>query len=188
MRYPNGIEKEITKNITYNNRGMTLEQDINITNQYYLDYNIACIHKKPTPINIVKVEGNKIKEAFFKTSSTTDYNGIYKGKYIDFDAKETNLDYFPIDNLQTHQLKHLKTVLDMGGISFIIVRFNKYNKVYLLETKKILFFIDSNKKKSLPLSFFEENGYEILFKFSPRLDYIKALDIILEGEKNEQTN
>ena len=37
------------------NRGMNLEEDINITNEYYLEKNIAVIHKKPTPIKINKV-------------------------------------------------------------------------------------------------------------------------------------
>ena len=37
MNYPNGIKKEIiNKNTTYKNRGMNLENDLNITNTYYI--------------------------------------------------------------------------------------------------------------------------------------------------------
>ena len=35
---------------------MTLEEDINVTNNDYLLTDTAIIHKKPTPINIVKVD------------------------------------------------------------------------------------------------------------------------------------
>lgn len=82
-------------------RGMNLEEDINLTNEYYLSHDIAVIHKKPTPIQIVKVSypersSAKIVEAYFRTPSTTDYNGIYKGKYIDFEAKETKHYLFPL--------------------------------------------------------------------------------------------
>ena len=37
-------------------RGMNLEEDINLTNEYYLSHDIAVIHKKPTPVQIVKVD------------------------------------------------------------------------------------------------------------------------------------
>ena len=72
------------KNNIYANRGMTLEDDINKTNEYYDLQNIAIIYKKPTPIKVVNVEYNnrintKIKEAYYQIPSTTDYNGIYKG-------------------------------------------------------------------------------------------------------------
>ena len=35
---------------------MSLEEELNETNQYYLTHNIACVHKKPTPLQIVKVD------------------------------------------------------------------------------------------------------------------------------------
>ena len=111
MKYPCGVKKTYTKNINYGNRGMNLEDDINLTNEYYLINNIASIYKKPTPIGIVKVDNSGvISEAYFKTPSTTDYNGIYKGKYIDFEAKETVEDSFPLKNIHEHQIRHLKTM------------------------------------------------------------------------------
>ncbi len=63
---------------------MSLEEELNETNQYYLTHNIACVHKKPTPLQIVKVDyparsAAVVKEAYFKQPSTTDYNGVYKG-------------------------------------------------------------------------------------------------------------
>ena len=97
VKYPNlkkvNKEKQQIKSYT-SNLGMTLESDLDSTNEYYLVNNIAVIHKKPTPIQIVDVSypsrnKAKIVEAYYKTPSTTDYNGIYQGRYIDFDAKET---------------------------------------------------------------------------------------------------
>ena len=42
--------------IDFANRGMTFEKMINESNQYYLSRGLAVIHKKPTPIQIVKVD------------------------------------------------------------------------------------------------------------------------------------
>lgn len=58
---------------------MTLEEEINESNEYYLVNNQAVIYKKPTPIQIVSVDYPKrsravIKEAYFRQASTTDYN------------------------------------------------------------------------------------------------------------------
>lgn len=174
----------ISKNFlnTYANRGMDLENDINISNEHYRNIDKALIYKKPTPIKISKVNypaKNKaiISEAFFEIPSTTDYNGIYKGKYIDFDAKEVKgKDSFGLSNLHKHQLEHLIKVLEHGGISFIIVRFYINNKTYLLPTDKIIYFIKNYERKSIPLSYFLENGYEIKDKYTPRVDYLEVLD------------
>ncbi len=102
---------------------MTLEQQINESNQYYLDAGIAVVHKKPTPIQIVKVDYPKrsravIREAYFRQASTTDYNGVYQGYYLDFEAKETrNKTSFPLKNFHEHQILHLEQCLDQEGFA-----------------------------------------------------------------------
>jgi len=171
-----------TKN--YANRGMGLENDINLSNEYYRACDIAYIYKKPTPIKLVDVDykKNMIKEAYFLTPSTTDYNGIYKGKYIDFEAKETNSKTsFSLSNIHDHQIKHLIDVLKAGALSFLIIRFNLLNQTYLLKTEDLIYFINNYERKSIPVTFFQSYGTIIDIKYSPRLDYLKTVDKIYFG-------
>lgn len=185
MNYPGGIKQKKNNPIQYGNRGMSLEADINLSNEYYKDNNIAYIYKKPTPIQIVKVDYPSrdkavIKEAYFKEPSTTDYNGLYKGKYIDFEAKETNNTSFPINNIHKHQIEHIKSIHNNGGICFIIIRFNKINTTYLLKASDFLHFINTQSRKSIPISYMEERAIKIDLKYNPRLDYIKIVAKLME--------
>lgn len=186
MKYPKGTKKELSKNIYYGNRGMNLEHDINITNEYYLVNDIAVIHKKPTPITVNKVDYPSrleavITEAHYKTPSTTDYNGVYKGFYIDFEAKETkSKTAFPLSNIHSHQIKHIESVIRHSGISFVIVSFTTINKIYLLDGKDLIAFIKNNDRKSIPISYFEKKGITLEYKFQPRIDYLKAVDKLIE--------
>ncbi len=168
----------------YANRGMGLENDINLSNDYYKSKDFAYIYKKPTPIKLVNVDYKlkKIKEAYFLTPSTTDYNGIYKGKYIDFEAKETNSKTsFSLSNIHEHQIKHLIDVKNHGAISFLIIRFNIIDKTYFLSTERLEEFIKNNKRKSIPLSFFESYGTIIKVKYNPRVDYLQVIDNLYFG-------
>ena len=186
MNYPGGIKRKKQDKVfvNYANRGMKLEDDLNITNNYYRDIDKAYIYKKPTPVNVTKVNyvsrnNVTITEAFFDTPSTTDYNGIYKGKYIDFEAKETNSNTsFPLSNIHKHQLLHLENIEKHGGIAFIIVRFNHLDETYLLFEKEIKSFIINTKRKSIPLEYFKQKGYIIKHKFNPRVDYLEVIDNI----------
>ena len=179
MNYPNGIKKSHEQVINYSHRGMTLEDDINETNSYYRDKDIAYIYKKPTPIKVTKVDFRKdrtstIKEAFYMEPSTTDYNGIYKGYYIDFEAKETkNKTSFPLANIHKHQLKHLENITNHGGIGFIIVRFSVLNKTYLLKAEDLFSFTKDNDRKAIPLNFFDKKGYLLKEKYHPVKNYIQ---------------
>lgn len=189
MKYPNGSKKEYHNITTYGNRGMSLEEDLNITNEYYREEDIAVIYKKPTPITIYKVDYPSrkdavIKEARFKIPSTTDYNGIYKGKYIDFEAKETNSKTsFPLSNIHSHQIEHLKKIMQHGGIGFLIVRFSFYGETYLLENKAFFNFLEMEQRKSIPRAYFQEYGKLIPISLRPRLDYLKLIEVNYEIEK-----
>jgi len=100
INYPNQSKKifAITtptmpkRNYQKANLGANFENQINDSCAYYLQKGIASIYKKPTPIQIVKVDypsrkKARIVEAYYKTPSTTDYNGIYKGYYSTSPAK-----------------------------------------------------------------------------------------------------
>ena len=190
MNYPNGIKKEKRasyNNVNYSKRGITLENELNLTNEYYISLDMAYIYKKPTPIKITKVDYPSrdkavIKEAYFTVPSTTDYNGIYKGKYIDFEAKETkNSTSFPLSNIHPHQINHIKNIYNHKGIVFLIIRFITLDETYLLLAKDFLKFIDTNKRKSIPLNFFRKNAYIIKSAYEPRLDYLKIINKLYGG-------
>ena len=195
MKYPIGIKKDnttithIKEDISYKNRGMNLENDINDSNKYYIEKEKAYIYKKPTPIKLVKVDykKSKITEAYFDTPSTTDYNGIYKGQYIDFEAKETiNIKGFPIRNIHKHQIDHIRNIEKEHGICFLIIRFTKLNKTYLLFAKDLISFLDNENKSLIPINYFEENAYLIKDKFIPRIDYLEIIDNIKECKNGKE--
>ena len=193
IRYPNGqaykpqAKKErgrkkdkVELSESASNRGMDLENDINLSNEYYRNKHIALITKRPTPINIVKVDytkGARITDAYFEKQSTTDYNGVYKGRYIDFEAKNTkSKTSFPLSNIEKHQIEHLKMVLEQGGIAFFIIQFQSLNQVFLLDAKYVIEFYEHGERKSIPYAIFKEKAIEIKQGFAPRLEYINAVE------------
>ncbi len=186
IKYPNKKKLSTTTLIkqSASRRGMSLENDLNSTNQYYLDHEIAVIHKKPTPLTIVDVaypsrNKAKIVEAYFKTPSTTDYNGVYNGLSIDFEAKEiSSKTSFPFSFLHDHQIKHLRMVHKQKACAFLIIRFTYYDETFLIPCSKLFDFMDNNERKSLPYTWVKEEGYLIKQGIYPPLDYLKIIDII----------
>lgn len=207
MNYPNGkpfkpnqIRGGITNmsqhsKIEYGGRGMSLEKDIERSNQFYMKHRRAVIHKKPTPVQVVHVDYPKrsqavIKEAYFRTPSTTDYNGIYQGYHIDFEAKETkNKTSFPLQNIHEHQVRHMSHVSEQGGIVFLLIRFKVLDDVYLLPFKNFLPFWErcqQGGKKSISVEEIQENSYYIPYQYQPRLDYLNAVDKLILDESEDR--
>lgn len=185
VNYPNGKKTEWKKSPTsYSDRGMGLEKDINITNMHYLNMDKAVIHKKPTPVQVVKVDfpdrtAAKITEAYYKTPSTTDYNGVYRGKYLDFEAKEcASKTAFSLKLIHPHQLQHLKQCIKHGGICFVIFRLTHYDLTYLVDAKILLDYIDQLDRKSIPYQWFKENGHPIKEYYGKPCDYLEVVDVL----------
>lgn len=169
------------KNASYKNRGMFLENIINESNTYYNSIDRSLIYKKPTPIKVLNVSypSNKshlIDKAVYSSISTLDYNGIYRGKYIEFDAKECHSSTsFPLSNIKEHQLEHMKKVIKQKGIVFLIIFMN--SNFYLLKGEDIIEFVNTTDRKSIEYKYLEEKGYKIQESYLPRLKYLEAVDL-----------
>lgn len=201
IRYPNGkryspvraaTERQAVHNDTYSNRGKTLEDELNDSNEYYLSRNIAVIHKKPIPIQVVNVNypsrsAAVITEAYYRTPSTTDYNGVWNGKYIDFEAKETkSKTSFPLQNIHAHQVEHMKRVNEQHGITFLIIRFSSLNRYFIVPYEMMMqkwTRMKDGGRKSIPLKELEQEAIEINIGFMPTIDYLKGITSLMNNEK-----
>ncbi|MCI5724229.1 MAG: Holliday junction resolvase RecU [Erysipelotrichaceae bacterium] len=183
VNYPNGKKKTyVTQRTSAGGRGMNLEKDINTTNMFYLSIDKAVIHKKPTPVTIVSVDyparsAAKITEAYFKLPSTTDYNGIYRAKYIDFEAKEcASHTSFPLKSIHEHQIKHLQDVIRHGAIAFLIVKWTVFDETYFVKAEDIITFMKENERHSIPYTWFQTTGHLIPSTYVTPIDYLKIID------------
>lgn len=175
--------------VNFSDRGMTLEQQINESNKYYLEKEIAVVHKKPTPVQIVKVDYPKrsravIREAYFRQASTTDYNGVYQGYYLDFEAKETrNKTNFPLKNFHEHQIFHLNECLKQKGICFTIIRFTTLGRYFVTPASFIIAAWQKKNKSSLTFEEVKAHSIEIKSGFRPTLPYLIAVDRFIADRK-----
>ncbi len=200
IRYPNGtaptpkdqpIDEKPQKHKTIlsaSNRGMDFEADINLSNIFYCDNHRALITKRPTPINIVKVDyshGAHIVDAYFEAQSTTDYNGVYRSRYIDFEAKSCrSKTSFPLHNITPHQITHLQGVIEHGGIAFFLIDLAVYDEVYLVDAHYIIEQYLHGQRKSIPFQDLKSIGHLVPQSYTPRLQYLDVVDEVYFHDKN----
>lgn len=192
IQYPGSkkvYEKKAVNGVT-SRRGMSLEEDLNTTNAYYLLKQLAVVHKKPTPIQIVNVDypsrnKAKITEAYFRQASTTDFQGVWQGFALDFEAKETkNKTLFPLALLHQHQIEHIRSVHAQRALAFLIIRFSSLDATYLVMAHDLLAFIDTNTARSLPLSWIESVGHLVHSSYQIPCDYLKTLKALADEKES----
>lgn len=203
VNYPNGMKRKTpttsaikTRNAKKARLGTDFETMINESNNYYLQSGIAAIYKKPTPIQVVKVDyptrtKAMITEAYYKIPSTTDYNGLYKGQYIDFEAKSCQEKSFSFNHIYHHQIEHLANIERLGGIAFLLIEFSSYHEVYLLEASKLISLYKialDGGRKSIPYQYFKTDGHLVEMGYQPRIDYLKVIDKIYIKNKETTNN
>ncbi|KDE42639.1 endonuclease [Metamycoplasma hyosynoviae] len=132
------------------NRGMLLEKLINQTNIFYLQNDICIVHKKNLDIKFkstyVDKEILKTENAHIVSKSTVDYYGIYKGKFLAFEAKSTEQKNFSLSNIKMHQINYLSEISKHKGLAFWIFFFKIQNQFVLILHDKLLQWGVYNKK------------------------------------------
>ncbi|MFC4760663.1 Holliday junction resolvase RecU [Fructobacillus durionis] len=210
VNYPKGVShgrssvsnqlragKKTQRGLVFGKRGMGLEDEINAANDYYLADHLAVIYKKPTPVTIVKVDyparsAAKITEAYFQKPSTTDYNGVYQGRYLDFDAKETkNKTSFPMKNIHEHQVNHLANIVSQGGVGFLLIKFTTLDETYLYPAPELVAAWQRLEgHKSISYDDLVADSYLVKPSLTPSLDYLKAVDDyladLLSGKRSDR--
>lgn len=165
--------------MNYANRGMGFETLIDHSNAMYKSKGIALIHKRPTPVKILGRNSKGMVHGFVEKASTVDYDGVYMGKPIAFEAKSTKeLRRFDLKNVQDHQVKHLAEFDKHNGISFILVEFVAHRTVYLLPYETFEHYwhkAQRGGRKSIPIDDFGIYAYPVESGRVP-IDYLAVVD------------
>lgn len=180
---------------TWNSRGLrgsTLEDLVNRTNERYLEKNLALIQKIPTPITPVKIdkEHRHITLAYFEQRSTVDYIGAVQGIPVCFDAKECNVETFPLQNIHEHQVVFMENFEKQGGIAFLLIYFTSRNEIYYMRFTEVKSFWNramEGGRKSFRIEELDPRFFVKLKNgcFIPYLDMIN-MDLILREELDKE--
>lgn len=167
----------MTYSRSHANRGAFLERVIDMANNKYCNAGVADIRKVPTPFKPLKTTGNKIT-GHFEKPTWVDYSGIYQGKAIIFDAKETGKTNFPLDNISLHQYDLLKSWSEKGARAFLLVYFSLHDKYFVLWFEDLQLAWERAQqggRKSIAYKEFQTWGYEVCSKNGYTLHYLEVV-------------
>ncbi|MFC0854385.1 Holliday junction resolvase RecU [Halalkalibacter oceani] len=165
----------------HGNRGMAFEMAINIVNDLYKGRGIALINKRPTPVKVLKSRGTKITSGYYEEKSTVDYDGVYKGRAIMFEAKSTKRPHFPLSMVTAHQVDYLDRAHRNGAIAFLLVELAVKRRVYYMPYQLLAYYLMRAKKggrKSVAQEELEQYGYVVERGRGVPFDYLAVVDKI----------
>lgn len=167
----------------YGNRGMPFENLINHANQQYLIQGIAVVHKRPTPVKIMKTQGSRIVSAVLEAKSTVDYHGVYQGHALEFEAKSTqSRTSFALKNIHSHQVEHLRVCEAQEAVCFLILDFAMRNEVFYVPAQLVIRAWDTANlggPKSIPYDDIARSCYPVKSGRGIVLDYLAVVDELI---------
>lgn len=167
------------------NRGQAFEQLLNFTNLQYEKAGVALIHKRPTPMKLLRPQGFHFL-ATFEKKSTVDYDGVYRGRAIYFEAKSTREESrFDLKQIEPHQIEHLEKAEKLGGICFFLIEFAKSQEVFfvpLSTMRHYLLHAKNGGRKSIPKEDFDYYAYSVEKTKRAALDYLIYVDKLIGEE------
>ncbi|HFK1685261.1 TPA: Holliday junction resolvase RecU [Bacillus tropicus] len=163
------------------NRGMAFEKLINLSNEMYQREGVALINKRPTPVKVLKMVYGRVKDGYYESKSTVDYDGVYRGRAIAFEAKSTNeINRFDLKNIAQHQLDYLEKAEKMGAICFFLIGFTKDQSTFAIPLSVIQSYVRMSQqpkgKKSIPRVDFDIYGYLVEQTERAPVDYLQYID------------
>lgn len=128
------------------NRGRALEEMVQMTLDGYRKRGIAVIHKIPTPW-VVRRKRGLITGAFPAKKSSVDFFGVWRGRAVAFDAKETSeKSRFPLKSVPDHQLTFLSDWERAGGMAGVLVWFRRARRIFWVPAKTLTRAREAGKK------------------------------------------
>jgi recombination protein U len=163
------------------NRGMHFERIINLSNEMYQRQGVALINKRPTPVKVLEVRYGRVKDGYYEAKSTVDYDGVYKGRAIAFEAKSTTeKTRFDLKNIAQHQLDYLEKAEKMGAVCFFLIEFSKDKSIFAVPLSVIQSYVRMSHqpkgKKSIPRADFDIYGYLVDRTERAPVDYLRYVD------------
>lgn len=152
-----------------------LEQIVELSNRQYEARGQAIIQKVHTPVKVLKTEKNGRITGFWEKKSTVDFVGVYGTRAIAFDTKQTRGKNLPLANIEQHQIDFMLKWRNQGHQAFLLVCFTDLDRYFRLDILDIMEFMETNTRKSIPLSYFEERATGIGRGTGIVLDYLKGV-------------
>lgn len=153
------------------NLGMAFENEVSSKLEDYKNQGKAYGFKIPTDW-VVQRKGKAITSAFPRAKSLLDYVVLLKNnRVLIIEAKSSNeKTSLPLSIIKDHQYVIAKEMSSYNDMVYYLIKFNLYNRVFLVDAREVQNFKDNNDRKSIPLADIEKMGIEIF-----DMDFLKPV-------------
>ena len=146
------------------NLGMDFENMVNKKIEEYKVSKKAFGFKIPTEW-VVQRRGKNIVSAFPKAKGHLDYIMVLpNGLAVIVEAKSSKDTSFPLKNIKDHQFDYAIEVSYFTKHCYYLIYMKKYNEVFLANASDIEYFRQTQERKSIPYSWFEQYCKKIEIK------------------------